>query len=114
MVDQVPAYQRMDRAEGRTLLVRGDLDLATAEDLRREVLAVLGEANSPAFVDLSGVTFFDSSSVAVLVAADQMAPELGSELVIVSPSPACRRVFDLLGLAAELDIRDDPGEPLAY
>jgi anti-sigma B factor antagonist len=102
-----PDYERVERASGRTLVVRGDLDLATVDDLRHQLDAVIAESHSPAYVDLSGVTFFDSSSIAVLVEAHRLAPSRGGELVIVSPSPACRRVFDILGLGDVLDIRDE-------
>jgi anti-sigma B factor antagonist len=103
-----PTYQRIEGAAGRTLVVRGDLDLATADDLRQELRAVIAESHSPAYVDLSGVTFFDSSSIAVLIDASQLAPTHDSELIIVSPSPACQRVFDILALHKVLDIRNEP------
>jgi anti-anti-sigma factor len=100
-------YERVERLTGRSLVVRGELDLATADDLRHQLDAVIAESCTPASVDLSGVTFFDSSSIAVLVEARRLAQAHGSELVIVSPSPACRRVFDILGLGDVLDIRDE-------
>lgn len=106
MAEAAPTYERVERAAGRTLVVRGDLDLATADDLRRELHAVIAESHSPAYVDLSGVTFFDSSSIAVLIDARRLAPAHRSELIIVSPSQACRRVFDILGLEDVLDVRD--------
>ena len=106
MAGEVPTYERVERAAGRTLVVRGELDLATADDLRRELHAVVAESHSPAYVDLSGVTFFDSSSIAVLIDAHHLATDHASGMVIVSPSPACRRVFDILGLEDVLDIRD--------
>ena len=102
-----PEYERLERPAGRTLVVRGELDLATVDGLRHQLDAVIAESHSPAYVDLSGVTFFDSSSITVLVDAHRSAPAHGSELVIVSPSPVCRRVFDILGLGDVLDIRDE-------
>jgi len=78
----------------------------TTDGLRRELHTVIAESHSPAYVDLSGVTFFDSSSIAVLVDAHRLAPAHGSELVVVSPSQECQRVFDILGLGDVLDIRD--------
>jgi len=103
-----PTYERIERPAGRTLVVHGELDLATVDGLRDQLSAVMLEAHSPAYVDLSGVTFLDSSSIAVLVDAHRLAPTHGSELVIVAPSPACRRVFDILGLDDVLNIRAHP------
>ena len=108
MTGTQPEFERVERDAGRTLLVRGELDLATADDLRRQLHAVIEESHSPAYIDLSGVTFFDSSSIAVLIDAHRLAPSHGSELIVISPSPACRRVFDILGLGEVLDIRDEP------
>jgi anti-anti-sigma factor len=106
-MDDDPTYERVERAAGRTLVVRGQLDLATVDELRRQLQAVIAESHSPAYVDLSGVTFLDSSSIAVLIDARRAAPSHNSELVVVSPSPACRRVFDILELRDVLDIRDE-------
>jgi anti-sigma B factor antagonist len=107
MADANPTYELRERPAGRTLVVRGELDLATTDDLRQELHAVIAESHSPAYVDLSGVTFFDSSSIAVLIDARRLAPSHDSELIIVSPSRACRRVLDVLGLEDVLDVRDE-------
>jgi len=56
------------------------------------------------FVNLSSVEFMDSSNIAALLAAHFRAEEAEAELVVVAPSPACRRVFEILDLGNVLRI----------
>jgi len=85
------------------LIVRGEIDLASAPAFRSQLAAVLAEARSPGYVDLAGVTFMDSSAIAALVEADlNAAPD--KAIVLVDPSPVCDLVFKALGLAERFDI----------
>ena len=51
--------------------------------------------------------FVDGSAAGVLVEASRRVSAVGRPLTIVRPSPACRRVFEILGLADVLDVRDE-------
>jgi len=80
--------------------VWGELDVASASD----VFAAIGKTVGPAevIVDLSEVTFIDSSGLAALVALARAAT-----VRVVAPhgSPP-RRVLDLTGLASALSTFD--------
>src|SRR3954452_24044085 len=91
------SYQFVDFAEGPALTLRGEVDAAAAPDLRTGLQQLVTDAHSSVFVDLSRVTFMDSSGVAALVDASETAATEGS-LVMVDPSPPCRLVLDALGL----------------
>jgi anti-anti-sigma factor len=93
-----PSCERFDTDRGRTLKLRGEFDVTVAEDLRDELRKVLAEAHSPAYVDLSEVTFFDSSSLSAFLWANRRAPSLGTELVLVDPSRSCRLVLEVAGV----------------
>jgi len=93
-----PICVRVDSDRGKTLVLRGEFDSSTKQALRDALRRVIAEAHSRAYVDLSGVTFFDSCSVAELLWANRRAPQLGAELVLVAPSPVCRLVVETLGL----------------
>lgn len=56
-------------------------------------------------VDLSRVSFIDSSGLRVLVQAHKRQREGGGGLTIIAPSDAVRRLFDITGLTSELSIR---------
>jgi anti-anti-sigma factor len=83
---------------GRLRLV-GELDLGSAETAEasierrsREVLRLE--------LDLSELSFIDSSGVRILLRAFKDLTDRGGMLVLDHPTEAVQRVFDLLGLAA--------------
>jgi anti-anti-sigma factor len=57
-----------------------------AESFDDQLQAVVAAAHSPAYVDLSGVSFIDSRGVKALAAASQSATQAGVNLVLVKPS----------------------------
>jgi anti-anti-sigma factor len=100
------SFERRDVSGNRTLFVGGEIDLDNAHELRDQLRCAMRESHSPTVVDLSGVEFMDSSGINALIDAHRNAPEFGSNLVIVAPSTACRRVFEMLRLGDVIDIRD--------
>jgi anti-sigma B factor antagonist len=82
--------------EGQVVVhVSGELDMATAPELS-ECLDRLAASSVPAVVvDLSRLTFCDSSGLGVLVTFAHRVEELGTRLVLRSPTPTVRRVFEL-------------------
>ncbi len=79
--------------------VRGDIDIATATELRHEILAVLALPLRGVVVDLGYVTFMDSSGVAALIAAFDHARERGIEFRVTAVPRCVRLVLELFGLA---------------
>ena len=97
MVD-LAEFERCERAGEQVLAVRGEIDLASVDDFRRALESLIREARSPALVDLSGVTFIDSTGMAALMSARGTADAAGVELVLVEPSPQVRMVLELTDL----------------
>lgn len=96
-----------DRDDGvRLLCARGELDVVVAPALLPDVPALV-EAARGVVLDLSDVTFFDSSGVRLV---DRLARECGRAeapfVVVAPPGSPSRRVLELVGLADEL-ARDD-------
>jgi anti-anti-sigma factor len=92
------------RERGDTILVvRGDVDMATASFLWESVEHVLPDSER-VIVDLSDVDFLDSSGLSVFVRAHRRLREAGGALVLRSPNPGVRRVLELTGLAQVLTI----------
>jgi anti-anti-sigma factor len=89
-----------DAPQGWTLVrLRGDLDVASAPDLRERLLDVLSRLTpSGLIIDLSKLDFIDSSGTAVLVGTDRRARLLGCTLVLVAPRPPVARVLQICGL----------------
>lgn len=92
--------------EGPRVRLEGELDLATAphadEELRR------AEAGSPArlTLDLSALSFMDSTGLRLVVAAEQRAQEAGRELYVTRGPLAVQRVFQLTGVDERLQFLD--------
>ncbi len=58
-------------------------------------------------VDLSAVTFLDSSGVGALVGLRNAALNKGGSLVLVSPQPPVRRVLELTTMDKVFDIHEE-------
>lgn len=75
----------------------GEIDLESSP-AAREILLKSFEFNRNVIVDLSGVTYIDSSGVASLVEALQAAKKNGSRFALAAASEPTRRVLELARL----------------
>jgi anti-sigma B factor antagonist len=89
------------------LSLLGELDLSTVAKVQEELRRI--EANSPAtlVVDLSKLTFLDSTGLRCIVTADERAREEGRRIVIVRGPDAVQRVFAITRLDDRLEMVDD-------
>jgi anti-anti-sigma factor len=62
--------------------VSGEVDMATAPELRARLLDAIAEGEGAVVVDLAHVDFMDSSGFAVLVTASQRLRSAGRDLVV--------------------------------
>jgi len=85
----------------------GELDLSTVAKVQEELRRV--EASSPAtlVVDLSKLTFLDSTGLRCIVTADERARAEGRRIVIVRGPDAVQRVFAITRLEERLEMVDD-------
>jgi anti-sigma B factor antagonist len=89
------------------IAVEGELDLSVADRIEEELAkAERGEAEA-IVLDLSEVTFIDSTGIAVLVAAARRSAENSDRLRIRrSSAPGVRRMLALTGLDGRLPFVD--------
>lgn len=93
-------------AADRQVRVRGELDMSTAPDLSAALVRA-GEAGAGTItLDLSGVTFLDSSAIGALIAAGQDLGAAGAKLRIGPRSAIVSRVLEITGLTADSDAFD--------
>ena len=95
--------------EGRTrVILAGELDIASTNELERELEAL--EANSPGtlILDLRKVDFIDSTGLRAVIAADERARSAGRRFIVVRGSSAVERLFNVTQLDRRLEIIDDP------
>jgi anti-sigma B factor antagonist len=75
----------------------GDVDLESSP-LARELLLGLVRGGRSVLVDLSAVSYIDSSGVASLIEAFQLARRGGTGFALLSPTPSALRVLQLARL----------------
>jgi anti-sigma B factor antagonist len=86
------------KKQGASIVVlKGDVDLESSP-AAREVLLKSVEGAGKVLVDLSSVTYIDSSGVASLVEALQAAKRNGGKFALVAASDPTRRVLELARL----------------
>ena len=79
------------------IYVRGEIDMATAARLRDAIEPHLGPGQT-IVLELSGVTFMDSSCLGVLVQARGSLTADGGSLMLRNPSTMARRLVTIAGL----------------
>ena len=105
--------QHTQREEQGALVIafEGDVDLEHSPKAREVLLAGIDQGKN-VFVDLSGVTYIDSSGVASLVEAFQRAKGQGSTFALVAVNPAALRVLQLARLDKVFVIHESLAEGL--
>ncbi len=85
----------------------GELDLSSVPKVQEELRRV--EAKSPPTVvlDLSKLSFLDSTGLRCIVTADERAREDGRRVVIVRGPDPVQRVFTITRLEERLEMVDD-------
>jgi anti-sigma B factor antagonist len=96
----------------RVVSLTGDVDLHSSPQARQAILDVL-KASMPILVDLSAVSYMDSSGVASLVEGYQAARKQGIEFGLVAPAAAAMNVLKLARLDKVFPIHLSLAERLA-
>jgi len=81
-----------------TLHVRGEIDIATAPQFRRELEHHLSHVPSDLRIDLSGVSFMDSSGVHALLVAVRTGHLIGARVALTGTSPQVDRLLAVVGV----------------
>jgi anti-sigma B factor antagonist len=83
----------------RILIVAGDVDVATADQVLAAGTAALRHPDPRNLViDLENVTFMDSTGIGALVGLRNEAAELGLEVSLHQTPPRVRRLLTITGL----------------
>jgi anti-sigma B factor antagonist len=90
-----------------TARLTGDLDMASENCFREALRLILQNRPSALCVDLSGVTFIDSSGIRVLLQSRILATSVGAEFQCANPTDQVRRVFDIVQVGEFLGVAPD-------
>jgi anti-anti-sigma factor len=112
-VSDTPFQLRSSRVgDAVVLAVVGEIDMATAPEVSRALDG--GHGARRVVVDLTEVTFLDSSALNALVHSQRQLAEHDVEFRIVSPTEhAVRNVFEITHLTGPLSVVDSLDEALA-
>jgi anti-sigma B factor antagonist len=78
--------------------VRGEIDMATAPSLWKELTELIPDVQKRLVIDLADTRFIDSTGMGVFVKAFERLQHDGAELVLKSPNNSARKVLNLTGL----------------
>lgn len=103
------------RTEGDVAVVTasGEVDVFTAPGLDAAIDAELADGRTRLVIDLTGVTFLDSTGLGVLVKGLKGAREAGGSLQLVVTTERIRKIFDITGLDSAMPLFDTVADALA-
>jgi anti-sigma B factor antagonist len=93
--------------EARLIRVTGELDLSTTPTLGRELHSARDQGVT-AVLDLSEVTFIDSTGLQLLLEASGLSAANGWAFFIARPSAAVQRLVEVSGTAGLLPLVEPP------
>jgi anti-anti-sigma factor len=97
---------QVEHADGVVVVrPRGEVDMASAPALR-DIMRDLGHRGASVHLDLSEVTFIDSTGLRLVWDADAESRADGRHLTLSAGPPQVMRVFDLTGLTRRLPFTD--------
>jgi anti-sigma B factor antagonist len=90
-------------ASGRhTLILSGELDLATAPHLQLLAMNICAAGARELVLDLSKMTFTDSTGVRTILGVQRVCRDHATEFLLTRPQPSVLRIFEIAGLLDEL------------
>lgn len=88
-------FEKVD--DGCIVYATGEIDLSNSHGLRKTILAAL-KTNQKVYVDLSGVSYIDSSGIASLVEGLQFSKSNNKKFVLSNPSKQVKAIMELARL----------------
>src|SRR5436309_9579656 len=92
------------------LFVTGEIDIYTAPLFKQAVVNLVSEGNRDVVIDLSGVTFMDSSGFGTLLGATKRLRPLGGGLHLAAPNSTIQRMLRLTRLDSIMQIYETVDE----
>lgn len=97
-----------DGESGPVLILAGEADLTALAQLNRALDTQIQAGARLLTVDLSGLEFADSATVAALAMADRTLRGQGRQMELLRPHPAVARILELTGADQVLTVRGEP------
>ncbi|HEX6472928.1 MAG TPA: STAS domain-containing protein [Streptosporangiaceae bacterium] len=95
------------------LRLKGELDIATVDDLRDDLRKARQFYGERIILDLTELEFMDSQGLSVIVTCHKAVTAAGGSLGLVAPRPIVRRTLEITGLTGRLDVYETVAEATA-
>jgi anti-anti-sigma factor len=100
------SVERHDADEAVRLIVDGELDMDTGPRLQEEIERAYAAAPARLVLDLSGVTFFDSTGLQIVLDTEVRCRDAGRELLVLPGRGEARRVLELADVTDRLQMEE--------
>lgn len=94
--------------------LEGEFDLHTGSQFERRVLEALGRGASQLVIDLSSVSFVDSTTIGILMRTRKRLTPLKGRLLVVCPDRNLMRLFEITALDRMFEIYRTKEEALEH
>jgi anti-sigma B factor antagonist len=103
--------RELEAAGVRTLVLTGELDLASSGVLVAAISKACAEGAQSIVLDIGALEFIDSTGVREIVAGQALCHEHGASFQLTRGGPRVERVFEVAGLLDFFSPRRTEGEP---
>ncbi len=103
-LDPSLTYDTVEVDGAAVVTLRGDLDLASAPELLRQLQSLVARPVTSVTVDLAGLAFLDSSGLGTLCRAQQEAEGRGIAFALDRVPSHARRVLEITGLSRQFHL----------
>jgi anti-sigma B factor antagonist len=106
-------FNIQEHAEGdrHTLVLAGELDLASAPALEAATVRLCANDASEIVLDLRGLSFIDSTGLRTILSCMSLCEEHLCSLWLIQGQRAIQRLFELAGLLERLPFREPETRP---
>jgi anti-sigma B factor antagonist len=112
-VIQASPFEMRSELEGDRgrLILTGELDIASAPQVDEAAAELLEKRLRQLVIDLSGLTFIDSSGLRTLIALNDRSAAEDWSLSLIRPSEPSLSVFQITGADENLPFVEEPRSP---
>ncbi len=92
------------------LYLNGEVDAFTASNLKSRLLELSEKEKNTVVIDLSRVSYMDSTGIGVIIAGYKSIKSNESELYVRGLTSRVKRLFDITGLSEIVEVQNLEGE----
>ena len=81
------------------VVLTGEIDVATSARVRETLLGIARSGENRVVVDMSNVTFMDSTGLSALVGPLKRFRRAGGEITLRAPTKSVRKILEITGLS---------------